>query len=140
MPGNTVVRILWCDCSTRTTLMRPPTLSSFRPAAILPLSSRLRISWLPSCTLHFRICPASPVRSIWIAQQKAFTAVRMGMSTAAFLERLRKDNLEAGWFGEGLVALPGGNVVKDAAGEIVGAVGISGLAAHEDQVIADGVA
>src|SRR5437868_7381680 len=59
----------------------------------------------------------APIRSIWIAQQKAFTAVRMGTSTAAFLERLRKDDLEAGWFGEGLVALPGGNVIKDAAGE-----------------------
>jgi glc operon protein GlcG len=90
--------------------------------------------------IAFARMDGSPIRSIWIAQQKAFTAVRMGASTAAFLERLRKDNLDAGWFGEGLVALPGGNVVKDADGEIVGAVGISGLAAHEDQVIADAVA
>jgi len=80
----------------------------------------------------------APVRSIWIAQQKAFTAVRMQTSTAAFLERLRKDNLEANWFGEGLVALPGGSVVKDG-NEVDGAVGISGLAAHEDQIIADHV-
>ena len=79
----------------------------------------------------------APVRSIWIAQQKAFTAARMGVTTAAFLERLRKDNIEAAWFGEGLVALPGGSVVKNAAGEVDGAIGISGLAAHEDQVIAD---
>jgi uncharacterized protein GlcG (DUF336 family) len=82
----------------------------------------------------------APVRSIWIAQRKAYTAARMVMSTAAFLERLRKDNLQAEWFGEGLVALPGGNVVKDAAGEVIGAVGISGLAAHEDQIIADAAA
>jgi len=82
----------------------------------------------------------APVRSVWIAQQKAFTAVRMGTSTAAFLERLRKDNLEAGWFGEGLVALPGGSVIKNAAGEVDGGVGISGLAAHEDQIIADAAA
>jgi glc operon protein GlcG len=81
----------------------------------------------------------APIRSVWIAQQKAFTAVRMGISTAAFLERLRKDNLEANWFGEGLVALPGGNVVKNSSGEVIGAVGISGLAAHEDQIIADAV-
>ena len=79
----------------------------------------------------------APVRSIWIAQQKAFTAVRLGTTTATFLERLRKDNLEAGWFGEGLVALPGGSVVKNAAGEVDGAIAISGLAAHEDQIIAD---
>jgi len=82
----------------------------------------------------------APVRSIWIAQQKAITAVRMGTSTAAFLERLRKDNLEAGWFGEGLVPLPGGSVIKNAAGEVEGGVGISGLAAHEDQIIADAAA
>jgi len=82
----------------------------------------------------------APVRSIWIAQQKAFTAVRMGTSTAAFIERLRKDNLEAGWFGEGLVPLPGGSVIKNAAGEVEGGVGISGLAAHEDQIIADAAA
>jgi uncharacterized protein GlcG (DUF336 family) len=79
----------------------------------------------------------APIRSIWIAQQKAFTAVRMGISTEAFLARLRKDNLEASWFGEGLVALPGGNVIKDASGNVTGAIGISGLAAHEDQQIAD---
>jgi len=79
----------------------------------------------------------APVRGIWIAQQKAFTAVRMGISTEAFLVRLRKDNLEAAWFGENLVALPGGNVVKDAAGTVIGAIGISGLAAHEDQQVAD---
>ena len=82
----------------------------------------------------------APIRSIWIAQQKAFTAVRMGTSTAAFIERLRKDNLEAGWFGEGLVPLPGGSVIKNAAGEVDGGVGISGLAAHEDQIIADAAA
>jgi len=79
----------------------------------------------------------APIRSIWIAQQKAFTAVRMGVSTEAFLARLRQDNLEAAWFGEGLVALPGGNVVKDADGNVIGAIGISGLAAHEDQQVAD---
>jgi uncharacterized protein GlcG (DUF336 family) len=87
--------------------------------------------------LAFARMDGAPVRSIWIAQRKAFTAVRMGTTTAAFLERLRKDNLEAGWFGEGLVALPGGSVVKNAAGEVDGAIGISGLAAHEDQIIAD---
>jgi uncharacterized protein GlcG (DUF336 family) len=89
---------------------------------------------------YFARMDGAPVRSIWIAQQKAFTAARMMMSTAAFQERLRKDGLDAGWFGEGLVALPGGSVVEDAAGEVIGAVGISGLAAHEDQIIADAAA
>jgi glc operon protein GlcG len=77
----------------------------------------------------------APIRSIQISQRKAFTAVRMGVSTEAFLERIRKDNLEARWFGDDLIALPGGNVLKNGWG-----IGISGLAAHEDQAIADHVA
>lgn len=87
--------------------------------------------------LAFGRMDGAPIRSIWIAQQKAFTAVRLGVSTAAFLERLRKDNIQADWFGKDLVALPGGNVVKNASGKVVGAMGISGLAAHEDQAITD---
>ena len=82
----------------------------------------------------------APVRSIEIAQRKAFTAVRMGVSTEAFLARIRKDNIEASYFGDDMLPLPGGNVLKDASGTIVGGVGISGLAASEDQVIADALA
>lgn len=36
--------------------------------------------------------------------------------------------------------LPGGNVLKDASGKPLGAVGISGLALHEDQAIAEAMA
>ncbi len=36
-----------------------------------------------------------------------------------------------------LTALPGGSVIKDAAGAIIGAVGVSGLAPNEDQQIAN---
>jgi uncharacterized protein GlcG (DUF336 family) len=39
-----------------------------------------------------------------------------------------------------LTGLPGGAVLKDSAGELIGAVGISGLAAEEDQAIADRMA
>ena len=77
----------------------------------------------------------APIRSIQISQRKAFTAVRMGVSTEAFLERLRKDNIQASWFGDDLVALPGGTVLKNGWG-----IGISGLAADQDQAIADHVA
>ena len=80
----------------------------------------------------------SPIRSIDISRRKAFTAVRMGVSTAAFFARLQKDNLEAHYFGDELVPLPGGNVIKD--GEsVIGGIGISGLAATEDQEIANAV-
>jgi glc operon protein GlcG len=74
----------------------------------------------------------APVRSVEISQRKAYTAVRMGVTTEAFLERIRKQNIEAGWFGDGLCALPGGAVFKDGGG-----IGISGLAAEQDQAIAD---
>ena len=77
----------------------------------------------------------APVRSIEISQRKAFTAVRMGTTTAAFLDRIRKQNIEAGWFGDGLCALPGGAVLKNG-----WASGISGLAADQDQAIADDAA
>jgi uncharacterized protein GlcG (DUF336 family) len=33
--------------------------------------------------------------------------------------------------------LPGGSVIEDAAGAIIGAIGVSGLASHEDQQIAN---
>lgn len=81
----------------------------------------------------------APVRSIQIAQRKAFTAAHIGVSTDAFLARIQKENLQASYFGEDMVPLPGGNVLKDASGKLLGAVGISGLALHEDQAIAEAV-
>ncbi|HUJ13508.1 MAG TPA: heme-binding protein [Thermoanaerobaculia bacterium] len=90
--------------------------------------------------LAFARMDGAPIRSIEISRRKAFTAVRIGVPTQAFLERLRKDNLEASWFGDDLCALPGGVPIKDGSGAIVGGVGISGLAASEDQVIAEAVA
>jgi glc operon protein GlcG len=89
--------------------------------------------------LAFGRMDGAPVRSIQIAQRKAFTAARMGVSTDAFLARIQKENLQASYFGEDMVPLAGGNVLKDANGKSLGAVGISGLALHEDQTIAEGV-
>ncbi len=82
----------------------------------------------------------SPLRSIEIAHRKAYTAVRMGVNTDAFLERLKNDNIPASYFGDGLTALPGGNVLKDKSGKMVGGIGVSGLAASEDKVITDAMA
>ena len=87
--------------------------------------------------IAFARMDGAPIRSIEISRRKAFTAVRMGMSTDAFLARLQKDNWQASYFGEDMLPLPGGNPLKDASGTIVGGIGISGLAAHEDQVIAE---
>jgi len=88
--------------------------------------------------LAFTRMPGAPVRSIAISQGKAYTAARMGVGTDAFLERLHRENLQPGYFCDPLLTgLPGGAVLKNAAGEIIGAAGVSGLLVQEDQVIAN---
>lgn len=83
----------------------------------------------------------APLRSIAIAQQKAYTAVRMGVSTEAFLARLQKDQIEIGYFCDGrFTALPGGHPLKNAGGIVIGGIGVSGLAAAEDHIITEWVA
>jgi uncharacterized protein GlcG (DUF336 family) len=62
----------------------------------------------------------------------------MGGTTAAFLERLRREDIAIGYFCDPLLtALPGGALLEDGAGRVIGAVGISGLAPAEDQLLAD---
>jgi glc operon protein GlcG len=90
--------------------------------------------------IAFARMDGAPIRSIEISRRKAFTAVRMGVSTDAFLARIQKENIQASYFGDDMLPLPGGNPLKDASGTIVGGIGISGLAAHEDQVIAEALA
>ncbi len=91
--------------------------------------------------MGFARVEGAPLRSIAIAQGKAYTAARMGVNTSAFLDRLRTENIPASAFcDDKLTPLPGGTVLKNAAGEIVGAIGISGLTAEEDQHIANAAA
>ena len=91
--------------------------------------------------IAFARMEGAPLRSIQISQSKAYTAVRMGVSTDALLARLKKEGIEIGYFCDPLMtALPGGNLLKNSAGTLLGAIGISGLAATEDQVITEYVA
>jgi glc operon protein GlcG len=91
--------------------------------------------------LAFARMEGAPVRSIQISQGKAYTAARMGVSTEAVLARLKKEGIEIGYFCDPLLtALPGGSVLKDGSGTVVGAIGVSGLTSAEDQLITDGVA
>ena len=90
--------------------------------------------------LAFGRMDGAPIRSIQISQRKAFTAVRMGVPTDVFLSRLRQSQMEAAYFDESFTALPGGNPLKDKAGNMLGAVGVSGLAAEEDQAITEAMA
>jgi len=88
----------------------------------------------------FQRVEGAPVRSIAIAQAKAYSAARMQANTDALLERLRRENIALSYFcDDRLTALPGGSILKNAEGVIVGGVGISGLAAAEDQQIANHV-
>jgi glc operon protein GlcG len=90
--------------------------------------------------LSFTRMPGATIRSIAISQGKAYTAARMGVNTEAFLERLNRENLQTGYFCDPLFTpLPGGAVLKNAAGEIIGGAGVSGLTAQEDQLIANGL-
>jgi glc operon protein GlcG len=82
----------------------------------------------------------APIRSIVISQNKAFTAVRMGVPTDKFFARLQQDHLEASYFGENLSPLAGGNLLKDPDGKVLGAIGVSGLALTEDQSITETLA
>ena len=83
----------------------------------------------------------APVRSIQLAQQKAYTCARIGSSTDAFLARLRREDIPISYFCDPLLtALPGGAVLRDEQGGLIGAIGVSGLAPAEDQLIADRLA
>ena len=91
--------------------------------------------------LAFARMPGAPVRSIAISQSKAYTAARMGVSTDAVLARLKKEGIEIGYFCDPLLtALPGGSPLKDAAGTLIGAIGISGLHSSEDHALTEFIA
>lgn len=91
--------------------------------------------------LTFDRMAGTPLRSISISQQKGYTAIRMGVSTDALLNRLQQENLDLSYFCDpGLTALPGGNLLKNKAGKIIGYVGVSGLAVSEDRSITEYIA
>jgi len=81
------------------------------------------------------------IRSIEISQRKAYTAARMEINTDAVLARLRRENLELSYFGDSkYTALPGGVLLKNNCGRVMGAIGVSGLTAQEDQKISEAMA
>jgi uncharacterized protein GlcG (DUF336 family) len=91
--------------------------------------------------LAFVRMEGAPVRSVAIAQGKAYSAARMGVTTQAVLERLHRENVEIGYFCDPLLtALPGGSPLKDREGVLRGAIGVSGLTSAEDQQVTDFIA
>lgn len=91
--------------------------------------------------LGFARMDGAPIRSIAISQSKAYTAVRMGVHTHEFYARILRDNVQVSYFADPmLTALPGGCVVRNGSGGLIGGIGVSALATAEDQHITELVA
>jgi len=72
-----------------------------------------------------------------IARKKAFTAARTRADTKAFADRLKSMGRSISDLGEpNLLAIQGGVAILAADGSPLGGIGVSGLAAEEDEAIA----
>ncbi|HXZ88480.1 MAG TPA: heme-binding protein [Candidatus Binataceae bacterium] len=72
-----------------------------------------------------------------IARKKAFTAARTRADTKAFADRLKSMGRSISDLGEpNLLAVQGGVAIIAADGSPLGGIGVSGLAAEEDEAIA----
>ncbi len=81
-----------------------------------------------------KCAPQPPV----IARKKAYTAARTRSDTAAYAERLKSQGRSVTEFGDpNLLALQGGVVITNPMDQsVLGGIGVSGLAAEEDEAIA----
>ncbi len=88
--------------------------------------------------IHMTHMDGTPSRSGTIASGKAYTAAKMGRTTTA-LKQLCEDIKTplSDFLMPGLTNMPGGSPILDKQGELVGAVGVSGRSAAEDQEMAD---
>ena len=72
-----------------------------------------------------------------MAVRKAYTAALSGQDTLAYAERLKSQGRTVAEMGDpNLAAVQGGLVVRHASGAVMGGIGVSGLAAQEDEDIA----
>lgn len=82
---------------------------------------------------------ASPGR-FDIARGKAFGAVMLGMAGQAQMARAEQQayfmNAVNGVFGGQVVPVPGGVLIRNADGEVIGAVGVTGDSSDNDQICA----
>ncbi len=78
------------------------------------------------------------IGSVDIAIKKAKTAAWFLMDTAALTPLVKPDaalfNIEHS--NGGLITFPGGVVIKDAQGEVIGAIGVSGSTVDDDHAVA----
>ncbi|OXS29161.1 MAG: hypothetical protein BCS36_12125 [Desulfovibrio sp. MES5] len=79
----------------------------------------------------------TPDRVVTIAQNKAYTAMRMGTSTKAFRERLQREQLAASDFCDtSLTPLEGGIPLMGVNGRCIGGLGVSGRKTSDDHDLA----
>ena len=80
----------------------------------------------------------APLRSVRIAINKAYTAARVLATTQELAARLRQAGRDVQVYGDPAFTLfPGGAPVRSGAETVIGAVGISGRSAEDDQSLAD---
>lgn len=80
----------------------------------------------------------TPPRSGTIASGKAFTAAKMERTTTALLQFCTESGTSLDAFViPGMTTMPGGTPILSKSGEPMGAVGVSGRSAQEDQAMAD---
>lgn len=91
----------------------------------------------PDGVLHYFLrMDGAPVRTVAIAQAKAYSSARFGTSTLALQQRLHRESLLLSDFMDpNLCALPGG-VPLELGSTLIGAVGISGRTLAEDHALA----
>jgi glc operon protein GlcG len=76
-------------------------------------------------------------RSMRMTQRKAYTAAVMDRNTGAFHEELDSMHRQIGYYGDAMLCgLPGGVVVRDAAGRTIAAIGVTGNAKNRDEELA----
>ena len=79
-------------------------------------------------TVLFNKLDGAKLLTINLTPNKAYTAARMGVSTADFLLRLQRDNLNISYFADDkFVGMPGGMPIYNDQQQIIGAIGIGGL-------------
>lgn len=83
--------------------------------------------------LAFARMDEAKLLTVELTQRKAYTSSRLGSETLAFLQRLQRESLDIGYFGDPrFTALPGGIPLFDARRRCIGAVAVGGLSAAED--------
>jgi glc operon protein GlcG len=76
-------------------------------------------------------------RSMRMTQRKAYTAAIMDRNTSAFHAELDATHREIGYYGDPMLCgLPGGVVVRDANGNTIAAIGVTGNAKNRDEELA----